>query len=284
MSETAWTRLGSVAPVDLTDATLELHWAAQFLASAGQTFAEPSPDDSHRAMSWSPKLTALVSAPFAGAYPFRAALRPSDLTLLLVDRADNVLGAHPLSGTSRDEGYEWMSLGMATYLGGAPPVVGRPDYDMPDHPIQHGARFSPPSESLITLEALYDTAASTLGDIVSQRDDASGVLCWPHHFDMATLITLERGDDGAPTKTVGVGMAPMGGGFAHWYWYVTPWPYPDASALPALGPRGTWHTEGWTGAILTGAEVVSVPPSERNGAVRSFLDGAIEASITALGA
>ena len=64
-----------MAPADLVEATLELHWAAQYIASAGQTFSEQRPDDSHRAMTWDAKMRAFVGEPFAGAYPFRYAPR-----------------------------------------------------------------------------------------------------------------------------------------------------------------------------------------------------------------
>jgi hypothetical protein len=85
MNPDTWATATSVAPNDLTEATLQLHWATQFVAASGQTFAEPKDDDSHRAMIWDRDLRAFVGEPFAGAYPFRVAVRPEDLTLMLID-------------------------------------------------------------------------------------------------------------------------------------------------------------------------------------------------------
>ncbi|MDH3270821.1 MAG: hypothetical protein OEN56_05780 [Gemmatimonadota bacterium] len=272
-----WEQATALRPHALVTAVLELHWAAQFIASAGQTFAEPKADDSHRAMLWNHGLRAFVGVAFAGPYPFRLALRPDDLTLLLLDREDGILGSFALGGHTLDEGYEWLALGMATYRGGNPPVIERPEYDMPDHPVRAGARFSTEQgPALDVLSALFGSAAAVLDTRFSTRDDASIVRCWPHHFDIATLITLEEADDAEKVRTVGVGLAPMGGGYDHWYWYVTPWPYPDPDRLPALTEGGAWHTEGWTGAVLTGDEVHSLEPGERGRRIERFLTEAVE--------
>lgn len=282
MSSHSWEHLGVVTPHDLVEPTLELHWAVQYLASMGQTFAEPSADDSHRAMAWNAGLKAFVSAPMAGAYPFRVALRPADATLVLIDRTDAELGALPLAGVRRDEGYEWLATGLATYLGGAPPAIERPEYDMPEHAVSSGARpFSEPTAGG-SLEALYDTAAETLLHLTTRRSDASSVLCWPHHFDIATLLTIDDGSTDGITKTVGVGMAPMGGGYDSWYWYVTPYPYPDPEHLGDLSGSARWHTDGWTGAVLQGSDVVAAAPDEREAIVRAFVEEAVDAATEAL--
>lgn len=279
-----WIQATRVAPSDLTDATLQLHWAAQLIASAGQTFVEPRPDDSHRAMTWSPALRSFVSEPFSGPYPFRLAVRPADLTLILVGREDDELGAFPLAGKRLDEGYEWLALGMATYLGGAPPTIERPEYDMPEHPVMDKAPFAADmADELSALEAMYTGAAVLLEEIVSSREDASPVRVWPHHFDIATLITVERDAEGSATKTVGIGLAPMGGGYPEWYAYVSPWPWPAPDTLPELEGTGFWHTEGWTGAVLAGADVAAAEPGERAGVVERYLADAVEKALDVLG-
>lgn len=278
-----WSTLGSIEPAKLTDAMVELHWAVQFVASAGQTFAEPREDDSHRAMTWDADQRAFVSAYFGGSYPFRVGVRPEDLTLLLLDRAGEALGSLPLSGRTRDEGYEWLALGLATFTGGAQTRMDRPEYDMPTHAVADRGRFSSGFQrERQALTALYGIAGSLLESLTSSRDGASPVLCWPHHFDIATLITLATDDDGKPVKTVGAGMAPMGGGYDSWYWYVTPWPRPPADKLPALEGPGAWHTEGWTGAVLTGTDVVATDEAFREAVVRKFLHVSVEAAIAML--
>lgn len=277
MAESTWAEIDRVRPEELGDPVLQLHWAAQLLASAGQTFAEPLADDSHRAMTWSDAHSAFVGVDFAGPYPFRVALRPRDLTVLLLDRTEQTLGALPLPGRTRGESYEWLSLAMATYLGGPPPYIERPEYDVPAHPVQEDEAFAVGDDALATLESLYGGAAELLAEIGAERPHASAIRCWPHHFDIATVITVAPPEDDRPTRTVGVGLAPMGGGYGSWYWYVTPWPYPDPGDLPELAGSGSWHTEGWIGAVLPGAVVIATPQGKRRALVRAFLDDAIGA-------
>lgn len=277
-----WSIVGSVDPTDLADSSLELHWAAQVVASAGQTFVEPRPDDSHRAMRWDFGQRALVGDPFAGGYPFRVALRPADLTLVLLDRTGEALGSLPLAGTTREDAYEWLGIGLATYMGHLPRLE-RPEYEMPGHPVASGLAFASGHErELGVLSALYGSAAELLEEFVSTHPGASPVRCWPHHFDMATRITLERDRQGTATKTVGVGLAPRGSGYQSWYWYVTPWPYPDAADLPGIVGPGSWHTDGWTGAVLTAEELLAADEAFREAMVRKFLDVSVEAAITAV--
>jgi len=286
VTRTTTTGAGGPDSGGLGEATLELHWAVQYLAAAGQTFVEPREDDSHRAMTWDARLRAFVGEPFAGAYPFRVALRPEDLTLLLIDRTGAELAALPLAGRPRDEGFEWLSIGMATYLGGAPPILARPEYDMPEHPVSTDAPFSSGLDGPFNeLAALYGDAATTLAKVVEEHD-ASPVRCWPHHFDIATRVTIvEPADDGSTAEaSVGVGFAPFGGGYDEWYWYVSPWPYPDPDSLPPLDSLGSWHTEGWTGAVLTASVLSALAPEERRRAVHDFLRDAIAKAAVALSA
>ena len=284
MTHDPWTGIADVPPEDLRDALLEVHWAAQFIASAGQTFVEPRPDDSHRAMSWGVGLRSFVGEGFAGAYPFRLSLRPEDLTLALLDRTDEALGSLPLAGVTRAEGYEWLTAGVLTYMGPPPPAIGRPEYDLPDHPVGRGRPFSRDQfGELRTVAALYESAAALLSELTAGRSDASPVRCWPHHFDIATLLTVAPAEGEAPARTIGIGMAPSGGGYEDWYWYVNVWPYPEPSALPPLSGPGAWHTDGWTGAVLPAEVVVAAPAGERAGLVRGFAVEAIGAGMVALG-
>lgn len=279
----AWTRLGSVPPADLHDTTLQLHWATQFIAVAGQSFADPKDDDSHRAMTWDANRHAFIGEPFAGGYPFRVAVRPADLVLQLVDQTDEPLGSLPLVGVTMQEGYEWLATGLAHYMGGLP-ELGRLDFELPEHPVANGAPFSDGrDDELRVLSALFRSAAGLLEALAAPDESASEVRCWPHHFDIATLVTIEAEEDAHSSKTIGIGMAPMGGGYDGWYWYVTPWPSPDVSDLPELGGVGQWHTEGWVGAVLDGNVVVEADAPFREAVVRKFIDTAVHASMGVLG-
>jgi hypothetical protein len=273
-----WMHLGAVTSPGLRDATTQLHWAAQVLAAAGQTFAEPKGDDSHRAMQWNQDRRELVSAAFREGYPFRVALRIEDLTLQLLDRTFEPLGSLPLAGETMADAHEWLRSGLANYMGRLP-EIHRPEWDMPEHPVGRGAPFSnDQAEALVTLTALYDASGRLLGRLAAEHAEASSVLCWPHHFDIATLLTVETDPSGAATKTVGVGMAPTGGGYDEWYWYVSPWPFPATQTLPAIEGPGEWHTEGWVGVVLSGQRLLSADPGARCAVVQAFVDQSVSAA------
>ena len=69
-------------------------------------------------------------------------------------------------------------------------------------------------------------------------------------------------------------MSPGDGSYPQPYFYVSPWPYPEGSALPALA-SGKWHTEVWVGAVLTGDEILSKTDQQRF--VQDFIQQAIAA-------
>ncbi len=124
-------------------------------------------------------------------------------------------------------------------------------YDMPPSELASGAKYGGKEIQAGTayLEQLYGNAASLLEGVVQSDSRALPARCWPHHFDMATLIALEP-QTSEESKSVGVGMSPGDDNYATPYFYVTPWPYPPANRLSPLPAPGFWHTEGWVGGIL----------------------------------
>ena len=99
---------------------------------------------------------------------------------------------------------------------------------------------------------------------------------WPHHFDIATRITLPDAKD----ASIGLGMSPGDDSYDEPYWYVSPWPVPPATdTLPRLAPTSSWHTKDWFGAVLLSSTLPEEAPAQR-AALREFLDAALRASRT----
>ena len=130
------------------------------------------------------------------------------------------------------------------------------------------------------LAAWFHNADLVIKSVIQSTHGSSPVRCWPHHFDIASLITLDPDVDAEQARSIGVGLSPGDGSYDQPYFYVTPWPYPAVQTLPALGSFGAWHTEGWTGAILT-AETI-IPSADQETVVREFLRDAIGACRKAL--
>ena len=216
----------------MRDARLQLHWAVQVPAGVGRTLNPPRPDDSHTSFTWSRPLGALMQEPINGT---SAGLRLRDLTLVLA-RDEEPIAELSLRGRTLDNGFAFLE----GYFGKA---LKRPDVELPDHPIAHGAKFDANPLDLALFAQHYAVAASVCDEVRATEPRAGLVRCWPHHFDIATLIDLGN------SHTIGVGLSPGDDSYDEPYYYVTPWPYPTTNGLGQLR-IGDWHTQGWVGAVL----------------------------------
>jgi hypothetical protein len=137
---------------------------------------------------------------------------------------------------------------------------------MPAHPAARGAPFAATDPAALAEIARWFADADRVFRAFASADaGASAVRCWPHHFDIATLVSVgAAGTDRASARSIGVGLSPGDGSYAEPYFYVTPWPYPPVNAtLPHLAGGGRWHSLGWTGAVLTGTNLVASGPAQR---------------------
>ena len=275
----SWKTLGAVSPSELVDARLQLHHAAQLVASAGVSFLEPQPDDSHPNFGWVESLGALVgrSLPGAGA---QVGLRVADLSLLIVDENGQASEELALDGKTLEDCYAWLAS-ATTRAGATLPAGGltRAGYEIPSHATGCGAPFSSASrDAFAELARWFSNGYHALAELAARTSGASGVRCWPHHFDLGALAVVGSHPDGRLAKSIGLGLSPGDESFAEPYWYVSPWPYPEASGLPALEGAGFWHTDGFTSAVLIGSELVGGPPESQADRLSAFLDAAVAAS------
>src|SRR5204863_9809351 len=86
-----WRQLGPQRADDLVDARLQFHHVAQLATAMGISFLPPKPDDSHTNLEWIDAVAALASRVVPRATPFRVAVRPAGLTVLVLDGQSNVL-------------------------------------------------------------------------------------------------------------------------------------------------------------------------------------------------
>jgi len=124
----------------------------------------------------------------------------------------------------------------------------------------------------------FGNANAVLKALAANLEGASDVKCWPHHFDIATLITLTDTGDPETSSSIGVGLSPGDESYQEPYFYITPWPYPDLNVirLPKLSV-GHWHTEGFVAAILTGTTLLQGGSSDNQiNAVSKFLEEGLD--------
>ena len=273
-----WEPLGRHGATELVAAREQLHCAAQIVASVPRVLAVPLPDWSHSAYTWDDSVRAMVSSALPGRTPFRVALRPAGLRALLLPLA----GGEPIAefaagGRTIGDLFAWLGE-RAVELTGAPlpgPLEEADEY--PPSPCTPDQRFEAgDATALGELERYYVDASAALGSVVGSRSDASPLRLWPHHLDIATLITLDSGVDPEEARSVGIGMQPGDDGYPEPYFYVTPWPYPATGLLPGLEGGGRWHTEGWTGALLPGSKLQAAgAASAQASMLEAFLRSAV---------
>jgi len=266
-----WHALGSPPPQTLIDTRLALHWAAQIAADAGRTFNAPQDDDSHTNLEWSDALSALVRPLESDGVRAGVGLRLADATLLLTSPHESA-AEYALDGRSLEDGYAWMEAQL-TGLGFLRSSLHRTPHRPSEHPFSSGEPLRLDAAAAQELSHWYANAAGVIGRTAHATPGASTVRCWPHHFDLATLI------EAAPGHTVGVGMTPGDGSYPEPYWYVTPYPYPESPSLGPLEGGGHWHREGWFGAVLRGNTLVETATGEGQHAhTDRFLASAVAAS------
>ena len=273
----SWQKIGNINPQSLTETRLQLHYAIQFMAAVGNFLTEPQPDYSHASLTWNSELKVFVSGLVNTELPFQVALEPISLTSLVLDAKGNKLAEFSLPQKTLDEGMNWLKQTIAP-LGADMAKLSFVTYpeDFPDSPLSRGAIFKDGDEAQRQeLTAYFANTNSILQTVAANTEGASPVRIWPHHFDIATLISLPYTQKGK-AASIGVGMSPGDGSYDQPYWYVTPWPYPDPANLTELASGGTWHTEGWVGAILTASQLSQ--NDKQQDQLAAFSDSAISAS------
>ena len=208
-------------------------------------------------------------------------LRLTDLTLLAVQDGA-VEAARPLAGVTETDARAWTFATLAAFGLDAGQLDAPLPYDLEDPLPGAGYATGGLAPALAALSAWYGLADQVLqaavGEMTDARPGPSPVRCWPHHFDLGTLVALETGDP-ETARSVGIGLSPGDGSYAQPYLYVTPWPAP--ADLPPLGPIGRWHTEGFVSAVLTGEDIAA--QADPAGALAAFVDHAYALSRQALG-
>ena len=245
--------LFAIDPRDLTAARQLCHNACQWPSKAARANLTARQDDSHSALLWSSEHGALVSQPLDRAQTARLGFRFGDRTLVWI--ADTgVETRYELAGTTNADIGGWVdatlaAAGLARATGVSMPYVLDPvDYDA----------LCDEAEAVSALGAWYRESDTALTAVVERFGHlAVGnvvVRCWPHHFDIAALFTLEDGDP-KTARSIGVGLSPGDETFQEPYVYCTPWPAPDE--LPDAPAKMTWHTEGFTALVCPASRITA---------------------------
>jgi len=238
MDDMKWTKLGAVAPLDITSARTELHWAVQIVAAAADALLPRAGDDSHTNLYWNRELGALLGRALGGER--RLGLRFIDLTLVVVDDEENVTTSQSLTGMSLAEGLAWAKEAL-----GSEKALANRDYAMPEHSVGQGGLFGTANESFVELGRYYTSATALLDELAASEEGATAIAVWPHHFDLGGILFVPTEDgkkmDPEQAPQIGFGMSPGDEAIPEPYFYITPWPIPEGnsrrSRMVLLGTR-----------------------------------------------
>jgi hypothetical protein len=255
----------------LTDARLQLHHAVQLATALGISYLPKQRDDGHTNLEWAATLGALVSNPVsAPSARVRVGVRLADLTCLVL-RDGALVAGFALEGQTISLAEDWIKTRLRESGLDAERYTLARHYEIPAHPVGHGAPFDGRErEHFSELATWFGDAASILGALASTTPGAGPVRCWPHHFDFATL--LAQGGD----RTNGVGMEPGDVYYNEPYFYVNSHPAPPPETLTASLDPGLWHTREWTGAVLPGSRLAP-DAAQQEHQVTAFISTAIVA-------
>jgi hypothetical protein len=268
-----WQTIGNVELQELKASRMQLHSAVQLAAALGKVFAHPEPDDSHGSLQWDALRKAFVGAKIDQP-PAQALLEVVTLTLSI--SGAGVVRNLGLHGHTLAEGFDWLRMTLKDQ-GAAPERLDQigDRSQLPDGVFGETDKFDGSLGAGFSEWARhYGNAQLLLREVKAKQPGFSAIRVWPHHFDIASLYSLQREKD--EQRTIGVGLSPGDSSYDEPYWYVTPWPYPDARNLGPLDGDGIWHTQKWVGAVLPVSRIPRNGGEKQPAQVRRFLQSAIE--------
>lgn len=276
-----WTSVGRISPTMLSSARLQLHWAAQLVSAPGSTLLPAEADYGHTTLVWD-RSSGVLKGRAVGAEALHTALSFEGLELLVLGGPRE--RSLTLAGHTMEQALSW----LGEQICGESHALALPEHELPSHPLGKGEAFTEAGEEneRAELAAWFANATTLIRDLTAEWPNASPVRCWPHHFDVASLITLDADGSAESARSIGVGLSPGDGSYDQPYFYVTPWPYPSGTELPSLPSGARWHTEGWVGAVLPAEAVISWPHGphgRQEETARKTLEAAIMQCRTLLG-
>lgn len=282
MATSNWRPLRGIEPRRLSAARLQAHYAVQWLARAARAYVPARSDDSHTNLGWDDALDGFATHPLKNDIRLGLSIARLELVMLGGPSAP----AFGLTGQTDAAARRWLGERLAANGLDAGRLDAPAPYQMPEHAIAAGAAYDAAAgaDALSELAAWFANASHTLDGIRTTMSGrgfaASPARCWPHHFDIATLALLDAsGADHA--RSVNAGLSPGDAYYDEPYFYVSPYPYPDAAKLPPLPRLGHWHTQGFTAAIAPASRILTA--RDRMAETEALLRAAIEGAIAALG-
>jgi hypothetical protein len=279
LSDLKWRVLHGVDQARLSDARRQAHFAVQWLARAARAYIPSVSDHSHTNLGWDDTLGGFRTHTFSDGA--QLGLVMTNLKLAILNgQSGELLANFSLNGRTDADVRAWLGHSLSA-RGLNPDALDAPSpYDMPRHAIIDGATYTVDEfgEFLSVLSVWFSNADAMLGAIREQiRADqlnAPPIRCWPHHFDLDTLVSVNS------ARTMGVGFEPGDEYYDEPYFYVSMHPRPDPATLPTLPSIGFWHSKDFLAAIAPAHRIVE--SRDQKADIETFLMAATRAAIKPL--
>lgn len=285
--DTHWKQLSYKDLQEINEAIAYVHHAAQLVAAVGNSLLPKADDDSQSNLEWLPGLNALAGQMIDG--NFRIALRYLPFEILVLDDQNRIREGESIPNRTKEELFTWLRRSITRVGGKGQDIKPIDHYEIPDHAVEHGAKF-PEIDSHLHNELIFfrSNADWVLNEVAGLYKDVTPVRTWPHHFDTGAVMTLATDKKGNPLKTIGIGWACPDEKIKEPYFYVNHWSVldaPDYDQLPTLEGAGKWYLESWKGAILKSSDVIEhKQTADQQMEVLQFFRSAIRATKSILGA
>ena len=231
----------------------QLHQAVQLPSAFARNILPKDPSDASASLSWSPKIGGLKSNSTKDGN-IGVALVVADFELIIL-QGDRRLAALNLHNRSVHEGLQWLKSEVSSL--GLPGENINLELPYEIEVYDYTMRLSKDEGALKTLASMFSDADQLFKEIEQREKHAEQVRCWPHHFDLATLLPQKFDAAGELLQSVGVGMSPGDDATPEPYIYVNIWPNVDYDQLAnhAL-EQGYWNESDWSGAVLKYSDFV----------------------------
>ncbi|MEO9854188.1 MAG: DUF5996 family protein [Reichenbachiella sp.] len=241
--------MNEVKKEELVPVRKSLHQAIQLVSAVPRNILPKDPTDGMSSLEWNAQLESLESLPVTNDHgEIRVGLKFETFALYITVDHDSKV-ALELSGRSVDQGLTWLKAELAKYDISSESINLDLPYEIENYDYSKILQVN--NEALTVFGQLYQMTAEVLADITRKWEEAFDIRCWPHHFDLATLIPLETDQENEITKSIGIGLSPGDDGINEPYVYVNIWPQVEVVTLQQHKlAQGDWNTEGWSGAVL----------------------------------
>ena len=225
------------------DISVQLHLAAQYLATAGISFLEKRDDDSHTNLTFSNTEKRLETWPLDDNGTILSLHYPS----FSLQWISNETQSLPLDGKSHHEVVNWLKEVSAS-LNSSKGYEYKLHYKLPyglgsDKTFQ--LNNSQKIEKLVQMRILANTV---LTKVLNKNNLNSDIRIWPHHFDTGAFSALGKNSETA----VGMGLTIPDTLVDDYYFYISGYHGHtglDTSTFTAL-TKGQWLNDGFKGAVL----------------------------------